>query len=90
VLPVGVDPDDQVHAALVGVAKPRLDGPADAEVEGQADHRSAVRGRDPRRPVRGAVVDDEHLEPRVVRTDLVDHTGDAALLVIGRHDGDPP
>ena len=75
-------------APLERVLEARLDGAADAEVEGEADDSRAGRSRTLGRQVLGAVVDHDHIELGVVCPQLLDHARDGILLVSGGHDRD--
>ena len=87
-VPVHLDGDVEVPLERVHVAG--LDGAADPEVEGQAqDARSGLGGAGCR-GVRGAVVDDDHLELRIEAAQLADDLCDRGLLVVRGHDRNAP
>src|SRR6478672_11363497 len=88
-LTVPVAADDEVVAALSRVLEPGLYGAADAEVERQPDDVRTVRRRDLGGAVDGPVRDDDDLQVRGIRAQLLDHGADVVLLVERRHDGDP-
>src|SRR5262249_3553712 len=73
-----------------GVSEARLDRAADADVERQPENGGAVVLRHRRRLVGGAVVEHEHVEIRLVLTDLVHELPDRPLLVVGGGDGPHP
>ena len=67
----------------------RTDGGADAKVEGVPHHDRAGRGRQPRRVVRGAVVDDENVSVDVSADALYD-IGDGGGFVERWNDDEQP
>ena len=87
-LAVAVDAHREVVAVLEGEAEAGLNSAADAEVERQAEDARALRGRDGGGAVDRPVVDDDDVEPRVERAQLVDDAGERELLVQRRHDRD--
>ncbi len=80
-LAVAVDTHRKVVAVLEGEAKAGLHRAADTEVERQPQHARTLAARDPRRPVDGAVVDDDDVQPGIEGAQLVDHASDRVLLV---------
>ncbi len=88
---IGVHLEGQVVAVIDRPMEPgNVRGP-EAQLAGPMDDVDPrVRGRqlvgERAGPVRGAVVDDEHLEPRVLRQDLRDDGGQIVALVVGRDD----
>lgn len=86
VLPVAVEPHDEVVALAQGEAKPRPDGAADAEPLAEADGRRAVGLGHASRAVGRSVVNDEHGQPRALGGEVRDDAGQAGGLVVGWHD----
>jgi hypothetical protein len=86
VLTIPVHLDGEVVPVVVGVAVARLHCAADAEVERHPQDRGPGVLGDRGGGVRGAVVDDEHVELRRVPVQRIDHATHASGLVVGRHD----
>ena len=85
-LAVAVDLHRDVVALRKRVLVTRLHGAADAEVEGVADDRRALRLRLGDGVVDGPVVDDQHVPARLLSLDVTNDPSDHALLVVGGHD----
>ena len=85
VLAVAVDLHGHLVAVLSGVQVAGLHGPADAEVERQRQHRGTGRPGAWGGRIGGAVVDDEHVEPRGPAVDLRDRGTNRTCLVVGGH-----
>ena len=81
VLAVAVDAYRDVVVVLEREAEAGLHCAADAEVERQPQHACTLRRRRVRRAVERAVVDDDDVEPRIERAQLVDHAPDVLRLV---------
>jgi hypothetical protein len=84
-LAVAVNLDGDIVTMQGGVAITGLHRAADAEIEGQTDHR-AIRGNLPERVIGGAVVDHQHIKigQRAVQT--MGEFADGLPFVEGRHD----
>ena len=90
VLAVAVEPDREVEALLLRELEPRLHGASDPEVERKRDDACAGRAGAGCRAIGGAVVDDNHFEGRVERTDVAHDPADGIRFVAGGHDRDRP
>jgi hypothetical protein len=86
VLPVTVEAYRDVVVPGEREAEPRLHSPADADVEGQAQHGGAEPFRDVGGAVGGRVVDHDDVDRGVERADLLHHPADRAGLVERRDD----
>jgi hypothetical protein len=85
VLTVAVHLGHIVIAVLERIEESRLDGAADAEVEGVVKDLRPSPLRDPARIVGRAVVDHEHVESRRVLADRPHDAPHARRLVVGGH-----
>ena len=85
VLTVAVHLDCDVIAGVLSDQVPSLDGGADSKIERQRDHARSGAHRFGGRPIAGAVVDDDDVDPREC-PQLGDHGRNRCALVESRHD----
>ena len=86
-LAVGVDPQTERIAILVRIPIAGRDAGGQTAVRAEGDDLRPVLTRDRRRPIRGAVVDDENVGARKLASQLLEH-GRKILLLVPRRDED--
>ena len=87
-LAVPVEAYGDLVSLVARVPEPGLDRATDADVERQREDFRAVRAGDVDRVVRRRVVDDDNVDVRVERADLVDDATDRACFVPRGNDRD--
>src|SRR5436190_13933325 len=85
-LAVGVQSNDSPGVLRVGPTQAGMDCDTVAGVEGHVDYGSAGAAGHLPCPVRGSVIDNDHVCPRKLRPDSPNDTTDTSYFVVGGYD----